>query len=113
MNHRYIDEHAVAERYVKHALPSAERAVFEAHLVDCQECADRLLLAQMFHARNGHAPASMAVVQVASQPHDEETTPTPIRLVRFGWQSAVTFFALAILLGTLVCAAIAYLLTGR
>ena len=29
---------------------------FEEHLVDCQECADRLLLAEMFHARNGHKP---------------------------------------------------------
>ena len=51
MDHRYIDEHSVAERYVGNALPPEERAVFEAHLVDCQECTDRLLLAGMFHAR--------------------------------------------------------------
>jgi hypothetical protein len=53
MNHRYIDEFSVAERYVENALPPEERVAFEAHLVDCQECTDRLILAGMFHARNG------------------------------------------------------------
>jgi hypothetical protein len=53
MNHRYIDEFLVAERYVENTLPPEERVAFEAHLVDCQECTDRLLLAGMFHARNG------------------------------------------------------------
>jgi hypothetical protein len=56
MDHRYIDERSVAERYLNHKLKPAERAAFEAHLVDCQECIDRLLLAEMFHARNGHRP---------------------------------------------------------
>jgi hypothetical protein len=51
MDHRYIDQHALAERYLENALPVEERAVFEAHMVDCQECRDRLLLAGMFHAR--------------------------------------------------------------
>jgi anti-sigma factor RsiW len=58
MDHRYIDRHAIAERYLKHALKPEERAAFETHLVDCSECADRLLLAEMFHARNGAAYAS-------------------------------------------------------
>jgi hypothetical protein len=57
MDHVYIDRHSVAERYLAHALPPAELREFEEHLVDCQECADRLLLAEMFHARNGHKPA--------------------------------------------------------
>lgn len=57
MDHRYIDEHSVAERYVGHALTPAERAAFEAHLVDCQECTDRVLLAGMFHLRGpDHRP---------------------------------------------------------
>jgi hypothetical protein len=51
MDHRYIDEFSVAERYVDNALLPEERVAFEAHLVDCQECTDRLLLAGMFHAR--------------------------------------------------------------
>jgi anti-sigma factor RsiW len=57
MDHRYIDEHSVAGRYLDHKLTAAQRAEFEAHLVDCQECADRVLLAEMFHSRNGNAPS--------------------------------------------------------
>jgi hypothetical protein len=53
MDHRYIDEHSVAERYLDRKLSPQERADFEAHFVDCQECTNRLLLAEMFHARNG------------------------------------------------------------
>ncbi len=56
MNHAYIDANSVAERYLSHALPADEQREFEEHVVDCQECADRLLLAEMFHARNGHKP---------------------------------------------------------
>ena len=51
MDHRYIDEHSVAQRYVDNALEAGLRAEFETHLVDCQECTDRVLLAGMFHAR--------------------------------------------------------------
>ena len=54
MNHAYIDENSIAERYLDQALSPDELREFEEHIVDCQECADRLLLAEMFHARNGH-----------------------------------------------------------
>jgi len=54
MDHRYIDDHSVATRYLARALSPQERVEFEAHLVDCQECADRVLLAEMFHNCNGH-----------------------------------------------------------
>jgi|ERR1700722_3130579 len=54
MNHAYIDANCVAERYLTQALSPEELRAFEEHIVDCQECADRLLLAEMFHARNGH-----------------------------------------------------------
>jgi anti-sigma factor RsiW len=56
MDHRYIDEHSVAGRYLDHELTAGQRAEFEAHLVDCQECTDRVLLAEMFHGRNGCKP---------------------------------------------------------
>ena len=62
MDHRYIDEHEVAERYLEHALPHEEHEAFEAHVVDCEECADRLLLAQIFlerKATQAAAPPSM------------------------------------------------------
>jgi len=58
MNHRYIDETSVAQRYLEHRLAPDEQAEFEAHLLGrngpggdgkgCDECADRLLLAQIF-----------------------------------------------------------------
>ena len=56
MDHAYIDANSMAERYLDHALSPDELREFEEHIVDCQECADRLLLAEMFHARNGHKP---------------------------------------------------------
>jgi hypothetical protein len=56
MDHAYIDANSVAERYLDHALSPEDLRAFEEHIVDCQECADRLLLAEMFHARNGHKP---------------------------------------------------------
>lgn len=73
MDHRYIDDHSVAQRYLDHSLSPEERNQFEAHLVDCQECADRLLLAEMFHARNGHVP-------VAASPAFEDKLPDRVRL---------------------------------
>ncbi len=54
MDHRYIDDHSVAARYIDNALPLKDREAFEKHLVDCQECTDRLLLAGMFHARKAN-----------------------------------------------------------
>lgn len=64
MEHAYIDKHSIAERYISRRLKPEEREEFEQHLVNCQECADRIVLANMFRARqlNGlkcpdpHAP---------------------------------------------------------
>ena len=53
MNHVYIDANSIAERYLEQKLSAEELREFEEHIVDCQECGDRLLLAEMFHARNG------------------------------------------------------------
>jgi Putative zinc-finger len=73
MNHRYIDEHSVAERYLEHALPPAEHDAFEAHMVQCDECSDRLMLAQIFldHKAIGiarEAPSAPQSVAETSQP---------------------------------------------
>jgi hypothetical protein len=54
MDHQYIDANAVAERYLGNKLRLKEREDFERHLVDCQECTDRILLAGMFQARSGN-----------------------------------------------------------
>ena len=56
MDHRHIDEHSIAARYIDNALAAEERAAFEAHMVDCQECTDRILLAGIFHARQPSKP---------------------------------------------------------
>jgi len=68
MDHGYVDQYAVAQRYLDHGLSPKERAAFEAHLVDCQECTDRLLLAEMFHSRqpNGVAARPAQVVPKSS-----------------------------------------------
>jgi hypothetical protein len=42
MDHTYIEENQVAERYVAGTLPEAERERFEDHYLSCQECLDRL-----------------------------------------------------------------------
>lgn len=87
MEHRYIDDHSVTERYLGHALSPSERVEFEAHLVDCQECADRVLLAEMFHSRNGKLKAAPLE---APEPEDEALR---VRFVRqfTPWQLFLIF----------------------
>jgi hypothetical protein len=46
MDHAYIDEHQLAERYLLGALPPAEAARFEEHSLACAECLDRLETAE-------------------------------------------------------------------
>lgn len=92
MDHRYIEQHSVADRYLDHALPPGERTAFEAHLVDCQECTDRVLLAEMFHNRNG-----------AARPADAPSPPPPPLRARFvaafsPWQLFLMLAAAALLL---------------
>jgi anti-sigma factor RsiW len=86
MDHRYIDERSVADRYLDHRLSSRERAEFEAHIVDCQECTDRLLLAEMFHNRNGVSRAAPAYPSPVPPPAPPVPAPEPralrIRFVR-------------------------------
>ncbi len=48
MDHQYIEEQRIADRYLDRTLPTAERLAFEKHFVDCPECLDRLALAEMF-----------------------------------------------------------------
>jgi anti-sigma factor RsiW len=123
MDHRYIDDHSVAARYLNQALPAPERAAFEAHLVDCQECTDRLLLAEMFHHRNGNAHRAATPVPELpdpplSRPHPQATTrpqakyqPRALRdrFVRLftSWQ---IFLILAVAAAVLVLGAFALLL---
>src|SRR5579884_3453904 len=107
MDHRYIDERSVADRYLDHTLTPSERCEFEAHLVDCQECTDRVLLAEMFHNRNGRSKAVPTPLLTAAPSTTPAPAPAPIaepepfrvRLVRWltPWQIFLIFAAAAAL----------------
>ncbi|HXP84685.1 MAG TPA: zf-HC2 domain-containing protein [Bryobacteraceae bacterium] len=89
MDHAFIDRYAVADRYVKRTLPADERAAFEAHLVDCQECADRVLLATML--RDGKAKP----IRVETPPRPAEPPPAKGSSVSSAqlWKLALLFAA--------------------
>jgi hypothetical protein len=91
MDHRYIDQFAVAQRYLDHALSAEDRASFEAHLVDCQECTDRVLLAEMFHARevNGAGPRNPASTS-------QSTLVLRLKPRQLAWLAIIAILALAI-----------------
>jgi hypothetical protein len=42
MDHHYIEEQNIPDRYLTGNLPAEERARFEEHFIDCRECLDRL-----------------------------------------------------------------------
>jgi hypothetical protein len=105
MDHHYIDRNAVAERYLQHVLAPEERAAFETHLVDCTECTDRLLLAEMFHARNGAAPTPSA----PKAAHLEDPLPLRVRFVALlrPWQ-LLTILVLAAMILVVLPAVLFY-----
>jgi hypothetical protein len=100
VDHRYIDDHSLADRYLDRALAPHESGEFEAHLVDCQECRDRLLLAEMFHARNGGGKPSQAPLAVG-----QPDAPGSLRIrlsARFAISRIVSLFAAATAAATLL-----------
>ncbi len=107
LDHHYIDDNSITERYLRQGLPLDERRLFEEHLVDCQECADRLMLAEMFLLRNGHVSESPVVVQepAVEKPAAEAQPPEPTLPLRARfalrltpWQLFVLFVITALLL---------------
>jgi hypothetical protein len=96
LDHRYIDEHSLAQRYLDNALDPSERAAFEQHFVDCIECLDRLALAGMFHARNGKPVSQPA----PAPPQPAPAIPLRARFVaQFKpWQLVIMFLLTAVLL---------------
>ena len=58
----------MAEAYLRHGLSPEQRAEFETHLVDCDECRNRVLLAEMFQTRNGRVKPSSASRAMAHDP---------------------------------------------
>lgn len=99
MDHIYIDAQRIPERYVAGGLAPEMREAFEAHLVDCPECADRLLLAEMFHTRNGH-PAKSGATADATPPPETENLASPPQLPVHAWFAAqFSPWAYALILG--------------
>jgi hypothetical protein len=48
MDHSYIEEASLADRYVRGRMPVAERVAFEEHFLDCRECLEQLEIARSF-----------------------------------------------------------------
>ena len=81
MEQGHIQGDSIVDRYFYHELTLEELTAFEAHLVDCEVCRDRVLLAGMFHVRNG----------LARQAWPEEEEVQPERIVtptRHSWPLA-------------------------
>jgi anti-sigma factor RsiW len=97
MDHKYIDQHDIAGRYLRKELQAPDRDAFLAHMVDCPECADRVLLAEMFEADQVAAakrpPAPPPVAPPAFLAPPEHKLPLRARIVAHlsPWQIAMLF----------------------
>lgn len=65
MDHTYIEEHHIADRYVRKALPPDEADRFEEHYLSCPQCLDRLALAESMQ-RGFKRAASQEVATIAA-----------------------------------------------
>jgi hypothetical protein len=65
MEHSYIDEHYVADRYLLGKLSPEERVRFEEHVADCMQCLDRLETTEDFRAGLRIVVAREALLQRA------------------------------------------------
>jgi anti-sigma factor RsiW len=102
MNHEYIDKHDIAGQYLRKELADGDRDAFQAHLVDCPECADRVLLAEMFQA-NGEVKHP----DVVPMPHftlTEPKLPLRARIIAYlsPWQIAILLILAVLLLLSVV-----------
>ncbi len=67
MDHNHIEEHQVVDRYLMGQLPAEEAERFEEHYLHCQECLDRLQVAEKlqrgFKRATAEDVAKVAAVQ--------------------------------------------------
>lgn len=63
MDHGYIDQYDLVERYLMGKLPDEERARFEDHYADCPECFDRLKITRNF-IEDLQSPAARQALQL-------------------------------------------------
>ena len=93
MDHTPISEGDLAERYATDRLAAEERAAFEAHLVDCAECLDRVEAAQGLVAGFRGLPGETV--------RSEARRARPRWAVRAGWAvAAAAAVAMAVVWGT-------------
>ncbi|HEY2738454.1 MAG TPA: zf-HC2 domain-containing protein [Thermoanaerobaculia bacterium] len=105
MNHTSIEEQQIAERYVRGKLTPEEAALFEEHYLSCQECLDRLDLAESME-RGFKRAASQDAAQLAAvqQVHQLAVVAWLARLGRSRQMAALVMivFVVAILPGLFV-----------
>jgi hypothetical protein len=107
MDQSHIQNDSTVRCYLDLELTPEERSSFEGHLVDCEECRDRVLLAEMFHVRNGLAKLpppekklEAALRATTFQPRRREPLPKRARFI-IGlepWQIWVILILAALLL---------------
>jgi hypothetical protein len=97
MEHSFIEQTDVIDRYVRGTMPPAERFEFEEHFLDCQECLEQLEIARSL--REGiKVCAAQPIVRAATQP----------RVSRwFSWRPAAAA-ALAVLLISAIPSVVLY-----
>ena len=61
MDHEYIQEHQVVDRYVQGRLSEGEADLFEDHYLTCEECIERLRIAEKFQRGFRQVAAEEAV----------------------------------------------------
>jgi anti-sigma factor RsiW len=106
MDHNYIDQQDIVGKLLRKELSTPVRKEFQAHLVDCPECGDRILLAEMFLASSAkplpplRAPATpnFAPVRIKESATFPTIFPTVTPPSRMRWVYRVSPPKLAVLL---------------
>jgi len=87
MDHRYIEEHNIVDRYLMGKLPAEDRARFEEHFIDCEDCLDRLELTEDFR----HALQTVAA--------EEAARPSPyLQAIFLGWLARLSRWQQAVVI---------------
>jgi hypothetical protein len=93
MDHSYIEEHNIIDRYEMGKLPPASCADFEEHLIDCRECQEQLAETEEF--RQGFK--TVAAEDAARQPAFAPIPPWHMRLAP-SWRGAVLIAVTSVIL---------------
>ncbi len=108
MDHRYVEEHQLIERYVLGGLPEDELASFEEHYLACPECLDQLQLAESM-ARGFKRAAGQDVARLAAS----RQLAVLAWLSRLGRSRQAAVLAMALLVAVLVPGGLAWRELGQ